>query len=55
MVNNTYKLKIVDKNINTIAVNLKKNEIVNNEISNLEDNHKIYDRIGRMYVNIILI
>jgi hypothetical protein len=41
-------LKIVDKNINTIAVNLKKNDIVNKEISNLNDSLKLYDRCGRM-------
>lgn len=46
--NNTYKLKIVDKNVNTIAVNLKKNEIVSKEIISLPDNLKIYDRCGRM-------
>jgi len=48
LVNNTYKLKIVDKNVNTIAVNLKKNEIVSKEIISLPDNLKIYDRCGRM-------
>ena len=48
IINNTYKLKIVEKNVNTIAVNLKKNEIVGKEISSLDDNTKLYDKVGRM-------
>jgi hypothetical protein len=48
--NSTYKLKIVDKSINTFAVNLKKTEIVEKEIANLDENTKMYDRCGRMYV-----
>lgn len=48
IVNNSYKLKIVEKNVNTISVNLKKTEIVQKEIGNLEDSTRLYDRIGRM-------
>jgi chaperonin cofactor prefoldin len=40
--------KIIEKNYNTITVNLKKNEIVGKEMEKLEDNTKLYDRIGRM-------
>jgi hypothetical protein len=46
---NSYKLKIVDKGVNTLAVNLRKTEIVEKEIGNLSDTTKIYDRCGRMY------
>jgi chaperonin cofactor prefoldin len=49
IVNNSYKLKIVEKNVNTITVNLKKNDIVEKEIVNLDADTKVYDRIGRMY------
>lgn len=41
-------MKIVEKNVNTLAVNLKKNEIVEKEISSLVDDTKLYDKIGRM-------
>ena len=47
--NTSYKLKIVDKGINTLAVNIRKNEIVEKEISNLDENVRMYDRCGRMY------
>ncbi len=54
--NNTYKLKIVEKNVNTLAVNLKKNEIVEKEITSLTDNTRLFDKIGRMYdIKIIII
>ena len=48
IVNNSYKLKIVEKNVNTISVNLKKTEIVQKEIGGLGDETRIYDRVGRM-------
>jgi hypothetical protein len=51
IVNNSYKLKIVEKNVNTISVNLKKTEIVEKEISNLDSQTKVYDRCGRMYLH----
>ncbi len=46
---NNYKLRIVDKSVNTLAVNLKKTDIIEKEISNLNNDTKIYDRVGRMY------
>lgn len=46
---NSYKLKIVEKGVNTLAVNLRRTEIVEKEIGNLNDTTKIYDRCGRMY------
>ncbi len=48
IVQNSYMHKIIEKNYNTITVNLKKNEIVGKEMEKLEDNTKLYDRIGRM-------
>jgi len=45
---NNYKLRIVDKSVNTLAVNLKKTDIIEKEISNLNNDTKIYDRVGRM-------
>lgn len=44
----TYQLKIVEKQINTISVNLRKNEIVDKEVMGLDDKVKVYDKIGRM-------
>jgi len=43
-----YKLKLVDKSVNALNVNVKKNEIVQREISNLDGKTKLYDRCGRM-------
>ena len=48
IVQNSYMHKIIEKNYNTITVNLKKNEIVGKEIEKLDENTKLYDRIGRM-------
>jgi hypothetical protein len=48
MVNNNYRLKVVDKNINFITVNLKKNEIVSKEINGLKNETKVFDKIGRL-------
>ena len=48
MVNNNYRLKVVDKNINFISVNLKKNEIVSKEINGLKTETKVWDKIGRL-------
>jgi chaperonin cofactor prefoldin len=48
IVNINYKLKLVEKNINTLSVNLKKTDIVEKEISALDEKTKVYDRIGRM-------
>lgn len=41
-------MKIVEKQLNTIMVNLKKNEIVDKEVTGLSPEVKVYDRIGRM-------
>jgi chaperonin cofactor prefoldin len=48
IVQNSYKHKIIEKNVNTITVNLKKNDIIEKEIDRLDDATKVYDRIGRM-------
>jgi chaperonin cofactor prefoldin len=48
--NTSYNLKILDKNISTLSINLKKNEIVNKEIDNLSEETKLYDRCGRIFV-----
>lgn len=48
MVNNNYRLKVVDKNINFISVNLKKNEIVAKEINGLKTETKVWDKVGRL-------
>jgi chaperonin cofactor prefoldin len=48
IVNTNYKLKIVEKNVNTIAVNLRRTEIVKKEIEKFDESTKLYDRIGRM-------
>jgi chaperonin cofactor prefoldin len=48
IVGSNYKLKIVDKNVNTIAVNLRKTDIVKKEMEKIEEDVKLYDRIGRM-------
>jgi chaperonin cofactor prefoldin len=34
--------------VNTIAVNLRKTEIVKKEIEKIDEGVKLYDRIGRM-------
>ncbi len=51
---NSYKLKIVEKGVNTLAVNVRRTEIVEKEIGNLSDTTKIYDRVGRMYEILII-
>ena len=46
----TYQLRIVEKQLTTINVSLKRNEIVNKEINSLSDEIKLYDKIGRIFV-----
>jgi len=46
----SYQLKILEKQLNTYQVNLKKTEIVEKEISSLPDTTKVYDKIGRLFV-----
>jgi hypothetical protein len=41
-------MKIVEKQINTISVNLRKNEIVDKEVLGLDEKVKVYGKIGRM-------
>ena len=41
-------MRIVEKQLNTINVSLRKTEIVEKEISALEDSTRVYDKIGRM-------
>ena len=48
VVNNNYRVKVVDKNINFVTMNLRKNEIVSKEISNLKTETKVWDKIGRL-------
>ena len=48
VVNNNYRLKVVDKNISFVSVNLRKNEIISKEISNLKTETKVWDKIGRL-------
>ena len=48
VVNNNYRVKVVDKNINFITMNLRKNEIVTKEIKGLNSETKVWDKIGRL-------
>ena len=48
VVNNNYRVKVVDKNINFITLNLRKNEIVSKEVTNLKTETKVWDKIGRL-------
>lgn len=48
IVADTYQMKIVEKQLNTIMVNLRKNEIVEKEISSLDEKTRVFDKIGRM-------
>lgn len=48
VVNNNYRVKVVDKNINFITMNLRKNEIVSKEVTNLKTETKVWDKIGRL-------
>lgn len=44
----TYQMKIVEKQLNTINVSLKKNEIIDKEISSFDDQTKLFDKVGRV-------
>ena len=50
IMNIDYNLKLVEKNCNTININLKKGEIVQKEIETLNEATKVYDRCGRIFV-----
>lgn len=41
-------MKIVEKQLNTINVSLKKNEIIDKEISSFDDQTKLFDKVGRV-------
>jgi len=45
-----YSLQLVSKNCNTLNINLKKQELVQKEVNNLDPNCRIYDRCGRIFV-----
>ena len=48
LVTNSYRAQMVEKNINTITVSLKKTDIVLKEVDKFEDKTRLFDRIGRM-------
>jgi len=48
LVSNSYRVKLYEKNINTITVNLKKNDVILKEVDKFDEKTKLYDRIGRM-------
>ena len=50
IMNIDYSLQLVSKNCNTLNLNLKRQEIVQKEINNLDPNCRIYDRCGRIFV-----
>ena len=50
LINIDYSLQLVSKNCNTLNLNLKRQEIVQKEINNLDPNCRIYDRCGRIFV-----
>ena len=50
IVADTYQMKILEKQLNTYQVNLRKTEIIEKEIKSLSDETKIYDKIGRLFV-----
>lgn len=50
LMNIDYNLRLVEKNCNTLNINLKKSEIVQKEIEGLDDKCRIYDRCGRIFV-----
>ena len=50
LMNIDYSLQLVTKNCNTLNINLKKQEIVQKEVNNLDPNCRVYDRCGRIFV-----
>jgi len=55
LVSNSYRVKLIEKNINTITVSLKKNDVILKEVDKFQDNARLFDRIGRMYVKYLII
>lgn len=50
MVADSYQLRLIEKQLNTYQINLRKSEIVEKEIAGLSDNTKVYSKIGRLFV-----
>ena len=50
LVNIEYSLSLVRKNCNTLEINLKKSEVVQKALENLDDKTKIYESCGRIFV-----
>ena len=49
LVNIEYSLSLVKKNCNTLEINLKKSEIVQKELEQLDDKTNIYESCGRIF------
>ena len=49
LVNIEYSLSLVRKNCTTLDVNLKKSEVVQKAIENLDEKTKIYESCGRLF------
>ena len=46
---NSYTLSLVKKNCNTLEINLKKSEVVQKALEQLEDKTRIYESCGRIF------
>ena len=49
LVNIEYTLSLVKKNCNTLGINLKKSEVVQKALEQLDDKTKIYESCGRIF------
>ena len=49
LVNIEYTLSLVKKNCNTLEINLKKSEVVQKALEQLDDKTKIYESCGRIF------
>ena len=49
LVNIEYSLSLVKKNCNTLEINLKKSEVVQKALEQLDDKTKIYESCGRIF------
>ena len=49
LVNIEYTLSLVKKNCNTLEINLKKSEVVQKALENLDDKTRIYESCGRIF------
>ena len=49
LVNIEYSLSLVKKNCNTLGINLKKSEVVQKALEQLDDKTKIYESCGRIF------